>query len=172
MCVVLCIGGNSGTWMNTAVLVPSIRNFRKNKGPLSGILKGYLGLSTAILTDFCVSLFSDDPSTFLLMSAVVPLPVCLAAALFIREIPPSSTPDEEREEVRYLGITNALAVILAVYLLVFAVTGTHGSAVSFLFAVVLLVLLASPLLIPLLCCDQGFDSTMSKSGHRGGYPRE
>ncbi|KAE9450676.1 hypothetical protein C3L33_17427, partial [Rhododendron williamsianum] len=37
------------------------------------------------------------------MSAVVPLPVCLAAALFLREIPPSSTPAEESEEGGIFG---------------------------------------------------------------------
>ncbi|KAG5531250.1 hypothetical protein RHGRI_026008 [Rhododendron griersonianum] len=163
MCVILGIAGNSGTWMNTAVLVPCMRNFRRNRGPVSGILKGYLALSTAILTDLCAALSSDDPSTFLLMSAVVPLPVCLAAALFLREIPPSSTPAEESEESRYFGITNALAVILAVYLLVYDVTGTHSSTVSFLFAVVLLILLASPLWIPLYLVIKSLVPSRSES---------
>ncbi|KAF7127692.1 hypothetical protein RHSIM_Rhsim11G0191200 [Rhododendron simsii] len=149
MCIFLCLGGNSTTWMNTAVLVTCIRNFRKNRGPVSGILKGYVGLSTAIFTDLCVALFSDDSSTFLFMLAVIPLAVCLVAALFLREIPPSSTDVEEKEEVRYFGVINALAVIVAVYLLVYDVTGTHSSSFSLAFAIVLLFLLASPLLIPI-----------------------
>ncbi|KAM2263645.1 hypothetical protein ACFXTI_039905 [Malus domestica] len=45
------MGGNSTTWINTAILVTYIRNFRRNRGPVSGILKGYVGLSTAIFTD-------------------------------------------------------------------------------------------------------------------------
>ncbi|KAF7132287.1 hypothetical protein RHSIM_Rhsim09G0052800 [Rhododendron simsii] len=163
MCVILGMAGNSGTWMNTAVLVPCMRNFRKNRGPVSGILKGYMALSTAILTDLCAALSSDNPSTFLLMSAVVPIPVCLAAALFLREIPPSSTPAEESEETRYFGITNALAVILAVYLLVYDVTGTRSSAVSFLVAVVLLILLASPLWIPIYLAIKSLVPSRSKS---------
>lgn len=149
MCIFLCLGGNSTTWMNTAVLVTCIRNFSKNRGPVSGILKGYVGLSTAIFTDLCVALFSDDASTFLFMLAVIPLAVCIIAALFLREIPPSSTAVEEKEEVRYFGITNALAVIVAVYLLVYDVSGTHSSSVSLAFAIILLILLASPLLIPI-----------------------
>lgn len=149
MRIFLCLGGNSTTWMNTAVLVTCIRNFSKNRGPVSGILKGYVGLSTAIFTDLCVALFSDDASTFLFMLAVIPLAVCIIAALFLREIPPSSTAVEEKEEVRYFGITNALAVIVAVYLLVYDVSGTHSSSVSLAFAIILLILLASPLLIPI-----------------------
>ncbi|XP_022146226.1 protein NUCLEAR FUSION DEFECTIVE 4-like, partial [Momordica charantia] len=88
MCIFLCMGGNSTTWMNTAVLVTCIRNFRRNRGPVSGILKGYVGLSTAIFTDLCTALFSDDPSSFLLMLALVPFAVCLFAMFFLREIPP------------------------------------------------------------------------------------
>nr|XP_028949165.1 uncharacterized protein LOC114821297 [Malus domestica] len=51
MCIFLCMGGNSTMWMNTAILVTCIRNFGRNRGPVSGILKGYVGLSTAIFTD-------------------------------------------------------------------------------------------------------------------------
>ncbi|KAM0049282.1 putative MFS transporter superfamily [Helianthus debilis subsp. tardiflorus] len=72
MCIFLCMGGNSTTWMNTAILVTCIRNFRKNRGPVTGILKGYLGLSSAIFTDICTALFNNDPALFLLMLTVVP----------------------------------------------------------------------------------------------------
>ena len=85
MCVFLCLGGNSTTWMNTAVLVTCIRNFRWSRGPISGLLKGYVGLSTAIFTDTCSALFADDPASFLVMLAVVPAAVCALAMVFLRE---------------------------------------------------------------------------------------
>ncbi|CAK9162090.1 unnamed protein product [Ilex paraguariensis] len=149
MCIFLCMGGNSTTWMNTAVLVTCIRNFRKNRGPVSGILKGYVGLSTAIFTDLCSALFANDPSKFLLMLAIIPFVVCLAAILFLREIPPSSTAVEEKEEIKYFGVINVIAVIIAVYLLAFDVTGSHGHVLSQIFAAILLILLASPVFIPI-----------------------
>ncbi|KAI3446245.1 hypothetical protein Pfo_002910 [Paulownia fortunei] len=149
MCVFLCVGGNSTTWMNTAVLVTCIRNFRKNRGPVSGILKGYVGLSTAIFTDLCSALFADDPAKFLLMLATIPFVVCLAAIVFLREIPPSSTASEESDETKYFGVINVLAVIIALYLLAFDVTGTHGRLFSQVFAAILVVLLASPMSIPI-----------------------
>ncbi|KAM7479431.1 hypothetical protein LguiA_027644 [Lonicera macranthoides] len=163
MCIFLCMGGNSTTWMNTAVLVTCIRNFRKNRGPVSGILKGYVGLSTAIFTDLCNSLFSDDPASFLLMLAIVPFLVCLTAILFLREIPPSSTSGEETDEVRYFGIFNAVAVVIAVYLLAYDVTGTHGTVMSRAFAIILLILLASPLSVPLFLMVQNLNRSGSKS---------
>ncbi|XP_006367793.1 protein NUCLEAR FUSION DEFECTIVE 4-like [Solanum tuberosum] len=156
MCIFLCMGGNSTTWMNTAILVTCIRNFRKNRGPVSGILKGYVGLSTAIFTDICSALFANDPSSFLLLLAVVPFVVCFTAVLFLREIPPSSTPAEEKDEVKYFGIINVVAVFIAVYLLAFDISGPHGTVFSQLFAAILLILLASPLFIPMYLMVKNF----------------
>ncbi|EPS72388.1 hypothetical protein M569_02370, partial [Genlisea aurea] len=147
MCIFMCMGGNSTTWMNTAVLVTCIRNFRKNRGPVSGILKGFVGLSTAIFTDLCSALFSSDPAKFLLMLAIVPFFVCLTAVAFLRESPPPSS--SEMAETKYLGIINALSVVIALYLLAFDVSGTHNRLISQVFAAVLLILLLSPLSIPI-----------------------
>ncbi|KAG5547766.1 hypothetical protein RHGRI_013453 [Rhododendron griersonianum] len=155
MCIFLCMGGNSTTWMNTAVLVTCIRNFRKNRGPVSGILKGYVGLSTAIFTGLCAALFADNPSTFLLMLAVVPFLVCLTAVFFLREVPPSSASiEEETQESRYFRIFYAVSVAIGMYLLVFDMTGPHGRAISQAFAVILLLLLASPISVPLYIAVQ------------------
>ncbi|KAK2994249.1 hypothetical protein RJ640_029178 [Escallonia rubra] len=172
MCIFLCMGGNSTTWMNTAVLVTCIRNFRKNRGPVSGILKGYVGLSTAIFTDLCTSLFSDSASSFLLMLAVIPLVVCLTAILCLREIPPSSTAGEEKEESRYFGIFNGVAVVIAVYLLAYDVSGTHGTVVELVFSAVLLILLASPLLVPLYLAVQNLIRSNSENKDTEGHVTE
>ncbi|XP_010941299.1 protein NUCLEAR FUSION DEFECTIVE 4 [Elaeis guineensis] len=145
MCVFLCLGGNSTTWMNTAVLVTCMRNFRRNRGPVSGILKGYVGLSTAIFTDLCSALFADDPASFLLMLAIVPAVVCSAAMLFLHESPAG----DDETEAKYFGAINAMAVVIAVYLLAFDLTGDHGAAVSRAFVAVLLVLLAAPAAVPI-----------------------
>ncbi|KAL8556417.1 hypothetical protein ACS0TY_004022 [Phlomoides rotata] len=153
MCIFLCLGGNSTTWMNTAVLVTCIRNFRRNRGPVSGILKGYVGLSTAIFTDLCSALFADDPAKFLLMLALIPFFVCLTAIFFLREVPPSSS---AADDSKYFGVINVLAVIIALYLLAYDVTGTHGRLFSQVFAAVLLILLISPISIPIYVAAMDF----------------
>ncbi|MCE5167080.1 hypothetical protein HAX54_036207 [Datura stramonium] len=163
MCIFLCMGGNSTTWMNTAVLVTCIRNFRKNRGPVSGILKGYVGLSTAIFTDICSALFASDPSTFLLLLALVPFIVCFTAVVFLREIPPSSTSAEEKDEVKYFGVINVVAVFIALYLLAFDISGPHGTVFSQVFAAILLILLASPLCIPLHLMFKNFIRSNSEN---------
>ncbi|KAF8033164.1 hypothetical protein BT93_D1922 [Corymbia citriodora subsp. variegata] len=151
MCIFLCMGGNSTTWMNTAILVTCIRNFRKNRGPVSGILKGYVGLSTAIFTDICTALFSDSSASFLFMLAVVPFGVCLTAMLFLHEVPPSAVEEGgNQDESRYFTILNGVAVVIAFYLLAYDFIGSsQGQVFNLAFVGILLVLLASPLLIPL-----------------------
>ncbi|OIW08855.1 hypothetical protein TanjilG_16436 [Lupinus angustifolius] len=150
MCIFLCMGGNSTTWMNTAVLVTCIRNFRSNRGPVSGILKGFVGLSTAIFTNICSALFADDPSSFLLMLSLVPFAVCLSGIFFLREIPAvkSTTAAQDNEETRYFAVLNAFAIVIAVYLLAFGFLPNPTALFSTAFAVVLLLMLASPLGIP------------------------
>ncbi|KAB2097525.1 hypothetical protein ES319_A01G176300v1 [Gossypium barbadense] len=167
MCIFMCLGGNSTTWMNTAVLVTCIRNFRRNRGPVSGILKGYVGLSTAIFTDLCSTLFSDDPARFLVMLAVIPFAVCLVAVLFLREIPQSTSVAAEKEEARYFAIFNIVAVVVAVYLLTYDLIGSTNQVFSLVFAVILLILLASPLAVPIYAFVKswrlvGFEADMER----------
>lgn len=148
MCVFMCMGGNSTTWMNTAILVTCIRNFRKNRGPVSGILKGYVGLSTAIFTDVCSALFADSPAKFLVMLSVIPFVVCLTAMIFLREVPPSTTDSDVSEESKYFNMFNIVAVTVAVYLLAHDFVGPIGHVFDVTFSVVLVALLAFPLVIP------------------------
>jgi len=143
------MGGNSTTWMNTAVLVTCMRNFRRNRGPVVGILKGYIGLSTAIFTDLCTALFASSPSSFVLMLTLIPGIVCVTSMIFLRPVPCSANEREEKEEAQSFSTFNVIAIIVAVYLLVFDITGNHGIVLSRIFAGFLLVLLAAPLVVPL-----------------------
>ncbi|XP_020214599.1 protein NUCLEAR FUSION DEFECTIVE 4 [Cajanus cajan] len=147
MCVFLCLGGNSTTWMNTAVLVTCIRNFRSNRGPVSGILKGFVGLSTAIFTNLCSALFADDPASFLIMLSVLPFAICLTGIFFLREVPPADDDDAE-EELKYFGVFNAVAVVMALYLLAYGFIPSPSALLSRVFVAILVVMLASPLGIP------------------------
>ncbi|KAF3324964.1 Protein NUCLEAR FUSION DEFECTIVE 4 [Carex littledalei] len=160
MCVVLCLGGNSTTWMNTAVLVTCMRNFRRNRGPVAGILKGYVGLSTAIFTDICSALFADDPASFLLMLSIAPALVCAVAMLFLRESPKESVDvqgeDSEQIDGRCFAAINTLAVGIAIYLLGFDLTGLSSNKyVSKIFVAVLFIFLISPASVPIYVAITG-----------------
>ncbi|KMZ67035.1 Nodulin-like / Major Facilitator Superfamily protein [Zostera marina] len=161
MCVFLCMGGNSTTWMNTAVLVTCMRNFRRNRGPVSGILKGYVGLSTAIFTDISSALFSNNPSYFLFMLAVVPAGVCLAAMLFLHEIVVVEVEETEQlqkeEKKDYFRIFEIIAVVVAVYLLTYDLLGRDILPEAFTAG--LLLLLVAPLGLPMYLIFSNYSKT-------------
>ncbi|CAO2813770.1 unnamed protein product [Amaranthus hypochondriacus] len=161
MCIFMCMGGNSTTWMNTAILVTCIRNFRKNRGPVSGILKGYVGLSTAIFTDVCNALFADS-SNFVMMLSIVPFVVCLSAMIFLREVPPSVSDSDITEEANYFNMFNIVAVVVALYLLAHDLVGSVGHVYDVTFSVVLVVFLAFPLVIPAFIAFKTWSDTKTK----------
>ncbi|GMH17870.1 hypothetical protein Nepgr_019711 [Nepenthes gracilis] len=148
MSIFLCMAENSAAWMNTAILVTCMRNFKRNKGPTVGILRGYVGLTTAIFTDLCEALFSDSSADFFLMLSITPFAACLPAMIFLREMPPLATSLEDQQEYKYLNIFNVFATVLAVYLLSYVFVGSQSHAFGVVFSVVLLVLLVLPLIIP------------------------
>ncbi|KMZ70591.1 Nodulin-like / Major Facilitator Superfamily protein [Zostera marina] len=149
MWVFLFMGGNSTTWMNTAVLVTCMRNFRRKRGRVSGILKGYVGLSTTIFTDISGALFSNNPSYFLLMLSVVHAVVCLAAMLFLRVVveEKEETQQQKQEKNDYFYIFEIIAVVVAVYLFTYKFSGQYILAAYF--AAGLLLLLVSPVGLPI-----------------------
>lgn len=152
MCVVLCMGGNSSTWMNTAVLVTCMRNFPRSRGTVTGTLKGYIGLSTAIFTQLCTALFTSEASSFLLLLTFLPVIVCFTAIAFLTEVPASTSQAEDVEEQAGFTIINWISLSLAVYLLTFTLLEFFFPFSSFqfkLFAVVLLLFLIAPLAVPL-----------------------
>ena len=69
-------------------------------------------------------------------------------SIFLREIPPASSADEESEETRYFAVFNILAVVVAVYLQSYDIIGIKTGVFSVVFASVLLFLLFSPIAIP------------------------
>ncbi|KAG6534634.1 hypothetical protein ZIOFF_008537 [Zingiber officinale] len=150
MCIFLCMGGNNTTWMNMAVFVTCIHNFCRNRGTVSGILKGCVGLNTAIFTNIFSALFSDDPTSFLFLLAVAPTAVCTTMMLFLRESPPEDMEAEDDDtDSQYFRVINAMAVVIAGYLLAFDLTGKHGAVVSRVFTAVLLLLLAPSMVVPI-----------------------
>ncbi|GJP76487.1 hypothetical protein CLOP_g6925 [Closterium sp. NIES-67] len=109
----ICVGTNGATFFNTAGLVTCVKNFPHSRGPVVGLLKGFIGLSGALFTQFYLALYAPDRDAFLLMAAWLPSLVALLATPAIHQLPPTSEPTERGNLMAVL----AASVCLALYLL-------------------------------------------------------
>lgn len=111
-----------------------------------GIMKGFLGLSGAVLVQVYQTFLYGNPSTFILMLALLPTFVSLLLMCIVRIYPATSTGDDKK----HLNGFSAVALIVAAYLLILIILENvftlplWARALTF---IVLLILLAWPLRI-------------------------
>ncbi|GJN27834.1 hypothetical protein PR202_gb15888 [Eleusine coracana subsp. coracana] len=86
MCALIFVGTNGDTYFNTAALVTCILNFPENRGPIVGILKGFTGLTSAILTQLYAATQTSDHATLVFMAAVGPSLVAIGVMFVIRPV--------------------------------------------------------------------------------------
>ncbi|KAK3031730.1 hypothetical protein RJ639_036610 [Escallonia herrerae] len=143
MCAFMLVAAHAQTFFNTANVVTAVHNFPDYGGTIVGIMKGFLGLSGAVLIQVYQTLFKGSPSTFLLMLALLPMLLTLLLMCLVR-IQPTITVDEKK----HLNGFSAIALTAAAYLMILIILENIVTfplwARIFTFAVLLL-LLSSPL---------------------------
>ncbi|CAL9095598.1 unnamed protein product [Musa textilis] len=148
--IALCIGTNSSAWLVTAVLVTNMRNFPLSRGTVSGILKGYVGLSASVFTGLYTGMLRSSSTNLLLFLAIGLPAMCLAMMYFVRPCTPSLAEDSS-ERCHFL-FTQVSSILLGLYLLAFTIVSNHvqlsDGITCVLFGVMVLFLLA-PLAIPI-----------------------
>ncbi|CAI0437901.1 unnamed protein product [Linum tenue] len=147
--IALVIGTNSNAWFGTSVLVTNMRNFPLSRGTVSGILKGYVGLSAAVYTVIYNMVLKDSASNFLLFLTLGIPVTCLLMMYFIRVCTPASGEDSS-VHVHFL-FTQAASVLLAIYLLTTTIVTdvfSLGNAACYTLVAIMVVLMISPLGIP------------------------
>jgi len=73
MCAYVCVGANSQAFTGSGALVTCVRKFHEARGTVLGLLKGYVGLSSAILTQIYLALYgSRDARSLVLFIAWLP----------------------------------------------------------------------------------------------------
>lgn len=150
MFIIAVLAGNTTSWLNASVFTWSVRNFPRNRGPVSGLYKAYMGLSAAIYSTISDNFFSSSASMYLLMLTMVPTAVCLITAIFLRPVPPSETPEDIKAEQHSIFAFTMISISLAVLLLVQnLVPGVEQGTTRSVLMVLLFVILAAPAFVPL-----------------------
>ncbi|XP_008777475.2 protein NUCLEAR FUSION DEFECTIVE 4-like [Phoenix dactylifera] len=145
MCLYMLLAAHAQTFFNTADVVTAVENFPDSRGTVIGIMKGFLGLSGAILIQIYRALFDGKPSSFLLMLALLPTLLTLLLMFFVEVHKTNGGRDK-----KFLDVFSLIALTIAGYLMLVIIGErimTVGSEARILIFLMLLLLLMSPLII-------------------------
>ncbi|XP_068666426.1 protein NUCLEAR FUSION DEFECTIVE 4-like [Aristolochia californica] len=151
MCILIFIGTNGETYFNTAALVSCVQNFPKSRGPVVGILKGFAGLSGAILTQIYAMIHAPDQAALIFLVAVGPSMVIIALMFIVRPVGGHRQvrPSDGTSFTFIYSVCLLLAAYLMGVMLVEDVVDVNHSVVI-VFTVILFLLILLPTLIPVL----------------------
>lgn len=147
MCLFMFMGAHAQTFFNTGNVVVAVQNFPDYSGTTVGIMKGFLGLSGAILIQIYQMLFDGNPTAFLLMIAVFPTLVSLLLMSLVHINPSDTTNDSH-----HLNAFSLIAVATAAYImiiLIFQNLFLFPPWAHILTTLLLLLILSSPLHVAL-----------------------
>ncbi|PIA62426.1 hypothetical protein AQUCO_00200443v1 [Aquilegia coerulea] len=143
MCLYMFVAAHAQTYFNTANVVTAVQNFPDYSGTIVGIMKGFLGLSGGILIQIYAVIFKDDPSSLLLMLALLPTIVPLLLMCSVRVYHSNGVDDKKN-----LNRFSAIALMIAAYLMILIIIEnvmTLGTMVRAFALVILVLALISPI---------------------------
>ncbi|KAJ1256619.1 hypothetical protein BS78_K342900 [Paspalum vaginatum] len=151
MCAYICAGANSQAFAGTGALVTCVRNFPEGRGAVLGLLKGYVGLSSAILAQVYLALYGGgDARSLVLLIAWLPAAVSVVFLGTVRVVPTDRKRPRQSAGGDVFLCLLYISVALAAYILVMIVVQREASfsrAAYAASAAGLLVLLFLPLAV-------------------------
>ncbi|XP_051123360.1 protein NUCLEAR FUSION DEFECTIVE 4-like [Andrographis paniculata] len=145
ICLYMLLTAHGVTFFNTADVVTGVHNFPNYSGTIVGIMKGFLGLSGAILIQVYQTIFKNKPDSYLLLLALLPSLNALLLMWFVRILE-----TKEEDEKKHLDGFSFIAVVLAAYLMAVIIVQhiLHLILSLRIFTFVLLILLlVSPIVV-------------------------
>ncbi|XP_059669451.1 uncharacterized protein LOC132314628 [Cornus florida] len=146
MCLYIWIGADSQAFANTGSLITCVKNFPDCRGIVLGLLKGFVGLSGAIITQIYHALYGNNSKSLILLIGWLPSLVSILFLQTIRVI--KVTPHSNQLNIFYnllyisLGLASFLMIIIIMQnSLTFSRVEYSGSAF------VVLILLFVPLFV-------------------------
>ncbi|KAK9061567.1 hypothetical protein SSX86_018749 [Deinandra increscens subsp. villosa] len=138
MCLYICIGANSQNFANTGALVTSVSNFPESRGAVIGLLKGFTGLSGAIMTQIYLAVYGTDSKSLILLIAWLPAAISVVFVYTIRSMSLVRQANELRIFYHFLYVSIFLALFImgmtiAQNLVTFSRTAYAGSAAMVIF---------------------------------------
>ncbi|XP_019238469.1 PREDICTED: protein NUCLEAR FUSION DEFECTIVE 4-like isoform X2 [Nicotiana attenuata] len=131
-------------------LVSCVQNFPKSRGPVVGILKGFAGLSGAILTQVYAMFNFPDQASLVFVVAVGPSIVITSVMFLVR--PVGGHKQVRPSDHSSFLFTYSICVILAAYLLAVLLLQDLSSLnenVIIILTIVLVILVVLPVIIPI-----------------------
>lgn len=151
LCVLIFIGTNGETYFNTGALVSCVQNFPKSRGPIVGILKGFAGLSGAILTQIYAMINFPNQASLIFMVAVVPS-VTIAVLMFIVRPVGGHRQVRQSDNSSFL-FTYSICLVLAAYLLAVLLLQdliNMDQIIIRILTIILIFIILLPITIPIL----------------------